>query len=91
VTEPPGPEQASTNVLVAFRAPVDREPEVARFPAQSPLATQETAPVVVQVSVADWPALTVAGLACNVSVGAAATLTGADALADPPGPVQLSV
>jgi len=45
--------QASTNVLVAFRAPVDREPEVARFPAQSPLATQEAAPVVVQVSVAD--------------------------------------
>jgi hypothetical protein len=83
--------QTSTNVLVAFRAPVDREPEVARFPAQSPLATQEAAPVVVQVSVADRPALTVAGLACSVSVGAAATLTDADALADPPGPVQLSV
>jgi hypothetical protein len=53
VTEPPGPEQASTNVLVADKAPVDREPDVARLPAQSPLALQELAPVVLHVSVAD--------------------------------------
>jgi len=59
-------------VLVAASAPVDREPDVARFPAQPPLAVQAVAPVALQVKVADSPAAIVAGLACIVSVGAAA-------------------
>jgi hypothetical protein len=91
VIDPPGPEHVRTKVLVAARAPVDRVPEAARFPAQAPLALQEVTPVVFQDKVADCPALIVVGLDCSVSVGAAATVTDAVAAADPPGPVQLRV
>jgi hypothetical protein len=55
VIDPPAPEHTRENVLVAARAPVEREPDGAIFPAHAPLALHEVAPDVLQVRVADSP------------------------------------
>ena len=56
---------------MAFKAPVDSEPEMALVPLQAPEAMQVSALVVVQVSVDEPPATTAVGLAVKVRVGAA--------------------
>jgi hypothetical protein len=70
------------------------EPLVALVPVQPPLAVQVVALVVDQVSRLDWPDVMVVGLAVSVTVGGAGVVeivTVADALSDPPMPVQVSV
>ena len=70
-------------------APVDCEPDVDLLPDQAPVALQDVAPVVLHVSVADWPMGMLVRSAWNASVGAAGTLTCAESDVDPPGPVQV--
>ena len=92
---PPSPVQASANMLVLVKAPLDWLPEVALLPDHAPEATQEVASVDDQVSVEDPPLATDAGFAASDTVGAGGgggvpdTVTVADALALPPEPVQL--
>ena len=80
-------------MVVAVNAPVDVEPEVARVPLQPPDAVHAVALVDDQLSVAEPLLATLAGLADNVTVGTGGAVTAivADALALPPGPVQVSV
>ena len=91
---PPDPVQARENVLVPVTGPVDCVPEVALFPDHAPEATQEVASVDDQVSVEEPPLATDTGFAASDTVGAGGgggvpdTITVADALALPPGPVQ---
>jgi hypothetical protein len=60
-------------------------------PLQPPAAVQEVALLLDQVSVEEAPEFTLLGLALNVTLGALpATVTVADCVADPPGPVQVS-
>jgi hypothetical protein len=69
--------------------PVACVPLVDSLPDQPPEAVQELALVADQDKVAALPLITVVGLALNATVGAAeATLTVADCVALPPGPVQ---
>ena len=73
-------------------APVDWvPPEVALSPDQAPEAAQELAFVEDQVSVEDAPFATDGGFAASdtVGVGGGDTVTVADALALPPGPLQV--
>jgi hypothetical protein len=68
-------------------------PEVPRLPLQAPLALQELALLEDQLSVVLCPRVIAAGMAPRFAVGAAAglTLSVAEALLLPPGPVQLRV
>jgi hypothetical protein len=66
------------------------EPLVARVPLQAPLAVQLVALVLDQVSVEAPPLATDAGDAEMATVGAGTTVTVADWVALPPGPVQVS-
>ncbi len=92
VAVPPGPVQASVNVLLLVRAPVETLlPEVACVPDQAPLAVQLVAFVDDHVRALAAPVATVVGLALIETVGAETTVTVADCSAVPPGPVQLSV
>ena len=60
-------------------------------PLQLPDAAQTVALLLDQVSVEAAPAFTVLGEAVNVTIGALVeTVTVADCVADPPGPVQVS-
>jgi hypothetical protein len=89
---PPAPVQVIVKVVLAFNAPVDCEPLTARLPLQPPLAVQDVALVADHVNVELPPAVIDDGLACKVTVGAAAdavTVAVCDAL--PPGPVQVRV
>jgi hypothetical protein len=93
VTVPPAPEHASVYALADVNGPTAEEPETARAPVQSPLATQLVALVLLQAKVELPPLATLSGDAENVSVGAAAgactiTVTLADPL--PPVPVHES-
>ena len=90
---PPGPLQASVNVVVPLSAPVLVLPLVGSLPDQPPEAVQLLALVEDQFSIADPPRLTVVGLALRLTVGltGAETLTVTDRLALPPGPLQVSV
>jgi hypothetical protein len=66
------------------------EPAVFSAPDQSPEAAQEVALVVDHVSVEPLPDATVVGLAASLMTGAAAdTVTVADCVAEPPGPLQV--
>jgi hypothetical protein len=86
---PPAPVQARPNVLVLANATLDSLPEIAFVPDQTPEATQEVALVEDQVSVDDPPLVIDAGFAASDTVGpGGVTVTVADALAVPPGPVQ---
>jgi hypothetical protein len=71
---------------------VDCEPLSPLEPLQPPpIAEQEVAFVLDQVSVAAAPAFTLLGDALNVTIGALPeTVTVADCVADPPAPVQVS-
>ena len=66
---PPPPTQV--NVYVASERPglTDSVPKLALDPLQEPLAVQLEALVDDQVSVLDWPLVTVLGLAVIVTVG----------------------
>ena len=72
-------------------APVDSLPEVGLVPDQAPEAAQELASVEDQVSVEDPLYATDVGFATSDTVGTGGgdTVTVADALALPPGPVQV--
>ena len=72
-------------------APVSCDPVVEREPLHAPDDEHEVALVLVHDSVDFPPDATVVGLALSFTVGAALdTLTVADCVAEPPGPVQLS-
>jgi hypothetical protein len=66
-------------------------PDVALLPDQPPLATQAVALVLLHVRVDVALCPTVAGLADRLTAGSGSMATWAVALADPPGPWQLSV
>lgn len=78
---------------VAVRAGVVNAPLVACAPLHAPLAVQEVALVLLQVSVEVAPVTTLPGLAESVTVGSgsALTVTVADCAAVPPVPVQVSM
>jgi hypothetical protein len=89
---PPAPVQASVNVPVLVSAPLDWLPEVVLVPVHAPEATQEVALAEDQVRVEDAPLETDVGIAVSDTVGTGGvTVTVAEALPDPPGPVQASV
>ena len=71
-------------------APVDWLPEVALVLDQPPTAVQELVSVEDQVSVEDAPYATDVGFAASDTVGVGGnTVTVVDALALPPGPLQV--
>ena len=76
---------------LAVSAPVDWLPEVALVLDQPPTAVQELVSVEDQVSIEDPPYATDVGFAVSDTVGTGGgdTVTVADALALPPGPVQV--
>ena len=77
---------------MALSAPVPALPFVGSVPDQPPDAVQPVALLEDQLSTADPPLFTVAGLALRLTAGAGAeTLTVTDCAALPPGPVQVSV
>jgi hypothetical protein len=80
------------NVPVLVSAPLDWLPEVVLVPVHAPEATQEVALAEDQVRVEDPPLVTDVGLAVSDTVGAGGvTVTVAEALPVPPGPVQARV
>jgi hypothetical protein len=71
--------------------PVDCEPLTALEPLQPPDAVQAVALLLDQVSMEEVPAFTLLGAALSVTIGALLeTVTVADCVADPAGPVQVS-
>jgi hypothetical protein len=66
-------------------------PLVAVFDVQPPVAAHEVALVELQVNVDEPPLAMLAGLALTVTVGCVTTVTVAEALAEPPVPVQVMV
>jgi hypothetical protein len=80
-------------VTEAVSTPVLSDPVEPRAPLQSPEAVQLVALLLDQLSVALAPEVTVEGEAERLTTGAGggATLTVADWLTLPPGPVQVSV
>ena len=77
---------------MALSAPVLALPLIPLLPDQPPEAVQLLALLEDQLSMADPPLLTVAGLALRLTTGAGVeTLTVTDWLALPPGPLQVSV
>jgi hypothetical protein len=89
--DPPGPVQVNVKVVAAVRLPVDWVPLVPLVPDQPPEAVQVVVSVVFQVSVEAAPLTTDVGLAASVTVGTGRTVTVADSVAEPPGPVQARV
>jgi hypothetical protein len=91
VALPPGPVHVNEYVELPVTAPVDTEPLRPLEPLQLPVAAQEVALLLDQVSEAAAPEFTVLGVVVNVTVGAALdTVTVADCVAEPPAPVQVS-
>jgi hypothetical protein len=89
---PPSPVQTRVNTLVVANAPLDWLPEIALLPVHAPEARQEAALVEDQVRVEDPPLAIDVGFAVSDTVGAGGmTVTVADALAVPPGPVHARV
>jgi hypothetical protein len=90
--DPPAPTHVIANAVVVASAPVDWLPLVAFVPVQPPLAEQEVAFVLVQLSVDAPPLATEVGVATNVTagggVGPALTETVAEAVPVPPLPRQ---
>jgi hypothetical protein len=90
VAVPPSPVQASVKVEPALIGPLVCEPLELRLPDQAPEAEQRVALTLDQVSVELPPGTTVLGLALSLISGAASvTVTIADWVLEPPGPVQL--
>jgi hypothetical protein len=91
VALPPEPVQVKPYVAFAVSAPVACDPLIALAPDQAPEAEHDAALLLDHVSVELAPDLTVLGLAVRVTTaGVAATVTVADWVADPPGPVHVS-
>jgi hypothetical protein len=89
---PPGPVHARVNVLAIVSTPLDWLPEMPLLPVHAPEATQEVASVEDQVRLEAPPLVIDVGLAVSDTVGAGGmTVTVADALPVPPGPVQARV
>ncbi len=89
--EPPLPVQVNVYVPLAVSVPVDCEPLSVFVPDQAPEAEHAVALLLDQVSVEALPELMVLGLALSVTKGAkAGTVTVADCVAEPPGPVHVS-
>ena len=90
--DPPLPAHARMYVEFAVGETVS-EPLTVCVPLQLPDAEQLVALVELHVSVEDWPAVIDVGVAVRVTVGvdAVVTFTLADAVADPPAPVQVRV
>lgn len=90
---PLAPLQSRVNVLVAPIPEKSWLPDIGLVPDQAPLALQELTLVPVHVMVALPPAATSVGVAANASPGAVAdpTVTVAETVFDPPGPVHTSV
>ena len=77
---------------MVLREPVLAEPPVPLAPVQPPEAVQPVAFVLLQVSREELPLATLAGFTPRLTVGAGGvTVTVTVWLADPPGPVQVSV
>ena len=91
LASPPGPEQLSTKLVPDVSVGVASAPEVARLPVQPPDALHEVAFVLTHVSRAVPPYARVAESALRSTIGGAMTLTSAEAVASPPGPLQVSV
>ena len=89
---PPSPVHARVNVLVIVSTPLDWLPEIPLLPVHAPEATQDVASVDDQVRVEELPLAIDVGLAVSDTVGTGGvTVTVADALPVPPGPVQARV
>ena len=86
---PPGPEQATENVVPVAIGPVLCEPRVALASLHPPYAVQVVAFVELQVSTDEPPVETILGLAVIVAVGATFTVT--LAVRVPPGYIHASV
>ena len=92
---PPEPVHVREKMLLAVSGPTDWLPDVPMLPDQAPEATQELASVDDQVRVEEPPLATEVGFADSVAVGAGGgggvpvTVTLVEALALPPGPVQV--
>ena len=69
VLVPPLPVQLSANVLVADNGPALTDPLVDRLPLHAPDAVHVDAPTLFQVSVDEFPTLTMVGDALNVTCG----------------------
>jgi len=92
LADPPGPVQTRVKVLELVNTPLDWLPEVALAPDHAPEAVHESASADDQARVEEPPLTTEAGFAVSDTVGTGAvTVTLADALAVPPGPVQTRV
>jgi len=91
--EPPAPVQVSVYVPVEMRLVSVWLPDVALLRLHAPEATQLVALTEPQFKVDEPPEVTLVGLAVKVTVGAggADTVTVADAVAEPPAPVQVTV
>jgi hypothetical protein len=86
----PAPVQVKVYVAFAVSEPEDCEPLRALVPDHEPEAEHAVAFLVDQANVEAPPELTVLGLALNVTTGGnPETVTVADCVADPPGPVQV--
>lgn len=76
-------------MLLAVSAPVDSLPEIVLLPDHAPEAVQEAASVDDQLSMEEAPLAIEVGFAVSDTVGIGNTATVAQALALPPGPVQV--
>src|SRR5512147_2392291 len=86
------PEQLRLYVVSCVSGPTAALPDVGWVPLQPPDAVHVVTPALVQESVEDPFRSTLAGDAPSVTAGpAAATVTVADVLAEPPAPVHVSV
>jgi hypothetical protein len=81
--------QSRVNVLELVNAALDSLPETALAPDHAPEAMQEVASVDDQVRVEDPPLVTIVGFAVSDTVGTGNTVTATEALAPPPGPLQV--
>lgn len=90
VAVPPSPVQASVKVEPVLSGPLDCEPLGLTLPDHAPDAEQRVALRLDQVSTELPPEATVLGLALSLISGAAlVTVTVADWVLEPPGPVQV--
>jgi hypothetical protein len=87
---PPAPLQLNVKVVVAVSAAVACVPLVGCVPLQPLDAVQLVALVLLQFRLAALPLTTLAGLAVNVTVGSALTVTVTLSCAVPPAPAQLN-
>jgi hypothetical protein len=91
VALPPAPLQVNVYVALAVNVPEDCDPLRGLAPDHEPEAEHAAALLVDHVSVEAAPELTVLGFALSVTTGGNPdTVTVADCVAEPPGPVQVS-